>query len=80
MKTYTDIDMVKPKDIIEINKQLSKLGSKVSEKFLDGEEHSLANILHLACGESSYGISIQDINSIQSANFRIDCKCKDTIK
>ncbi len=64
--------MVKSDDITEINKQLQKLGSKVPNNCLDGQEHALANILYLACGGGTFGISLSDINNIQNNNFSID--------
>lgn len=66
--------MVSPKHIKIIDEQLQKFGSKVSDTCLDGEEHALANVLWLACGESTYGISLEKINSIRNANFQLDVK------
>jgi hypothetical protein len=71
--------MIKTKDIVEIHKQLQKLGSKVSDNCLDGKEHALANILHLACGGGTFGVSLNDINDIKNNNFSIECDCKHSV-
>lgn len=75
MTTYKETTMVLPEHIKEIDKQLKKLGSKVEERFLDGEEHVLANVLNLACGSGTFGISSLDVlNSIGDVTFSIECK------
>ena len=79
MPTYYNTDMVKANDIIKINKQLQKLGSKVPDNCLDGKDHILANILHLACGGGTFGVSLNDINKIQDSSFSIKCDCKHSI-
>ena len=79
MCIYYDENMVNAKDIIEIDMQLKKFGSKVPENYLDGKEHVLVNILHLACGGSSFVISLKDINSIGNNGFSIESKCEPSI-
>ena len=59
--------------IIEINKQLIELGSKVDDRFLDGKEHALLNILHLAMGGGgTYKVPLEDINKIVTNQFQIN--------
>lgn len=79
MKIYDKNTMVCSKHITEINKQLAQLGSKVPKEFLDGNEHILANILNLACGGGTYGITLEKINSIKNNEFEIHYDCKDSI-
>ncbi len=80
MITYQHTNMVKADHIKVINKSLKKMGSKVQEDCLDGENHSLANILHLACGGGTYRISIENINSISNDEFNINCSCINSIR
>lgn len=80
MTTYKETTMVSPEHIKEIDKQLKELGSKVEERFLDGEEHMLANVLNLACGGGTFGISSLDaLNSIGDVTFSIECTCENSI-
>ncbi len=77
MTEYTESMMVLPEHIIEIDKQLRKLGSKVKVSCLDdGEKHVLANVLYLACGDGTFGISLDAINSIKHDEFTINCTCR----
>jgi len=72
--------LVNAKHIKEINRQLCKLGSKVEEKLVnDGNSHALLNVLSLACGGGSFGISLSKINSIENEEFKIDCSCDSSI-
>ncbi len=79
MKIYDKNSMISSKDIAEINKQLVKLESKVPKEFLDGNEHALANVLSLACGGGTYGITSEKINSIKNNEFEIHYDCKGSI-
>lgn len=79
MTIYSNNEMVEVSHIVEINKQLKKLGSKVKDDLLDGEKHSLSNVLSLACGGGTYGITVDKINSIQSSQFQINCSCENSI-
>lgn len=76
MKVYTTDDFVSVEHINEIDQQLQQLGSKVSDGFMENGEHLLANVLSLACGDGTYGISIEQINSIKHAEFEIKCDCR----
>ncbi|MEJ2498877.1 MAG: hypothetical protein P8Y49_05745 [Sulfurovaceae bacterium] len=77
MKNYRETEMVSPEHIQEIDKQLQKLGSKVEKDCLDGKEHVLARVLHLACGGGTFGISSLDIiNNIGNDDFSIKCTCQ----
>lgn len=73
MTTYKDSDMVKANHIIEIDKQLKNFGSKVKRDYLNGEDHSLAIVLYLACGGGNFNISLDDINTIEHSEFKIEC-------
>ena len=75
MVIYSNNLMVEHKHILEIDKQLKQYGSKVKESFLNGD-HCLANVLNLACGSGTYGITLDKINSIQTNEFKIDYTCK----
>lgn len=73
MTIYTKTSMViNAQHIIEINKQLIELDSKVDDRFLDGKEHALLNILHLAMGDGTYKIPLEDINKIATNQFQIN--------
>lgn len=74
MTVYMNSSMVKAEHIIEINKQLQQLGSKVQTRYLDGQDHALGNVLSTACGEGKYGITLDKINSIKHPEFEIDVK------
>ena len=80
MVIYDEKSMVEPEHIKEIDKQLKKLGSKVPEELLkDGGQHSLANVLQLACGGGTYGVSSLDsLNNIENAEFGIKCSCQNS--
>jgi len=79
MKIYTTNGMVESRHIKEIDNQLRILGSKVDEKYLDGEDYALALVLYLACGKGSFGLSIEDINNIEGDDFKIEYNCKNSI-
>lgn len=76
VKIYTTSDMVSAKHIKEIDKQLQQLGSKVSDRFMKNDKHILANVLSLACGDGTNGITIEQINSIKHPEFEIECDCR----
>lgn len=76
MTVYTNSIWVKAEHIKEINKLLEQLGSKVSDEFIGNGKHILANVLSLACGDGTYGISIEKINSIKHPEFEIQCDCR----
>lgn len=76
MITYKFGDMVTAEHIIEINKLLEQIGSKVSDRFMNDDKHILANVLSLACGDGTYSISIEEINSIKHPEFEIECDCR----
>jgi hypothetical protein len=76
MVIYSKNLMVEHKHIVEIDKQLKQFGSKVGDSFLDGDSHCLANVLNLAYGSGTYGITLDKINSIQTNEFKIDYICK----
>lgn len=78
MITYKFGDMVTAEHIIEINKLLEQIGSKVSDRFMNDDKHILANVLSLACSDSTYGISVEKINSIKHPEFEIECDCRHT--
>jgi hypothetical protein len=48
------------------------LVQKVDDRFLDGKEHALLNILHLAMGDGTYKIPLEDINKIATSQFQIN--------
>ncbi|WP_286719084.1 hypothetical protein [Thalassolituus sp. UBA2009] len=80
MTIYTEISMVKPEHIREIDTQLKALDSKVQESCLDGQEHSLANVLYLACGGGSFGVSsLEQLNGIGNDHFSIFCTCQNAV-
>lgn len=59
---------------------LQKLGSKVGKNCLNGKEHVLANVLHLACGGGPFGISSLDVlNTIGNDDFSIECTCQSSV-
>jgi len=79
MAIYNENSMVEPEHIKEIDKQLKKLGSKVPEELLkDSTQHSLANVLQLACGGGKYKVeTLSEINKIKIPNvFSIECSCQ----
>lgn len=72
METYNKHSMVKSYHIEEIDNQLKNFGSKVPEIFLGGDEnHALSNLLQLALGNGTYGISLGNINKIMTIDFEI---------
>ena len=80
MITYTQKSMVKANHIVEINKQLMKLNSKVEDSLLsDNEPHVLTSVLHLACGGGTYGVSKDDIKNIKTDEFEIKYECENSI-
>ncbi|WP_157760828.1 hypothetical protein [Hydrogenovibrio halophilus] len=80
MTTYTETSMVKPEHIRIIDEQLKDLGSKVQDSCLDGQEHSLANVLHLACGGGSFEVSsLETLNGIGNSHFSIQCTCQNSV-
>lgn len=74
MTFYVNSSMVRADHILEIDKQLQQFGSKVQKRHLDGQDHALANVLSLACGEGKYGIVLDKINSIKHPEFEIAFK------
>ena len=80
MIVYDRNIMVEAKHILEIDKQLKKLGSKVDDKLVnDKQSHALSNVLNLACSGGSFGISLDKINSIQNDEFKINCSCEHSV-
>lgn len=80
MEIYDRNLMIIPKHIKEIDKQLRKLGSKVEESLVkDNESHILSNVLNLACSGGSYGLSLEQINSICNSEFKLDYQCENSI-
>jgi len=74
IEIYTNQSMVKPEHIKEIDNQLKNMGSKVPKELVeDKKEHSLANILQLACGAGSFSVKSEKINSIKTNEFELNC-------
>jgi len=76
MTTYTKTSMVKKEHVKFIESELKKLGSKLADNITKEKEHSLADLLYLACGGGAFGISLADINSIGNNEFNIKCSCE----
>ena len=73
MSQYDQQTMVLPAHIKVINQQLINFGSKVPEHLVDdNQEHVLANVLHLALGQGTFGnVSLNDIESIGNQEFNL---------
>jgi hypothetical protein len=72
MQDYVGTQMVKKKHVKEIAKELRKRGSKTPKGISLAKDRSLANLLSLACGHGTYGLSIEDIVTIGSSEFSIN--------
>ncbi|WP_419777760.1 hypothetical protein [Malaciobacter marinus] len=79
MTTYNEKSMVKKEHVKFIKSELKKLDSKLANNINSEKEHSLANLLSLACGGGTFGISLDDINSIGNDEFSIECSCENAI-
>ena len=79
MIIYNENSMVKKEHVKFIESELTKLGSKVANNINLEKDHSLANLLSLACGGGKFGISLKDINSICNDEFKIECSCVNSI-
>jgi len=66
--------MVKSEHIKVIAIELEKLGSKLPENLDMDSDHSLANILSLACGGGSYQIEPEKLIQIRTEEFAFDEK------
>jgi len=62
--------MVKKEHVKIIVKELRKRGSKTLKAMIIAKDHSLTNLLSLACG-GKYALNIEDIVSIGNIEFAI---------
>lgn len=74
MTIYNRNSMVKKEHVKVIANELITLGSKVANNIDLDSEHCLANILHLAVGKGTFGLSYEQINNIKSNEFSISWK------
>lgn len=72
MQVYTYTQMVKQEHVKIIEKELRKRGSKTPKAMSLAKDHSLANLLSLACGGGKYALKIEDIVSIGNSEFSIN--------
>ena len=82
--SYNANSMVSQEDIKKIHKELERIGSKVSSSCLDNREHSLSNIMSLACSGGTYGITIHQMSEIKqilkdSYEIEINYSCEGSI-
>ena len=68
---YDEKSMVKKEHVKIIVKELSNLGSKIPQNLHINNEHSLANLLSLACGSGKYRLEPNIISQIKSDEFSI---------
>lgn len=66
--------MIKKEHVKIIAVELAKLGSKMPDNLDLETEHSLANLLSLACGSGSYQIEPEKLIQIRTDEFAIDEK------
>ena len=71
MQVYAYTQMVKQEHVKIIEKELRKRGSKIPKAMSLAKDHSLANLLSLACG-GKYALKIEDIVSIGNSEFSIN--------
>jgi hypothetical protein len=68
---YDEKSMVKREHVKIIVKELRELGSEIPQNLDINNEHSLANLLSLACGGGKYRLKPNKIAQIKSDEFSI---------
>lgn len=74
MTTYTNNAMVKKEHVKIISEELSNIGSRMPQDLDPEKDHCLKNILYLATGNGTYGLSTDQINQIGNDEFSIEWK------
>lgn len=72
MCSYNQNSMMKANHVIQIGQALEALGSKMPSTCYDGMGHSLSNILHLACGSGTYGLTKEQVMSLNFDDFELN--------
>ena len=71
MIIYDEKSMVKKEHVKFISEELNELKSKIPQNLDMDNEHSLANLLSLACGGGKYRLEPNIIAQIKSDEFSI---------